>query len=265
LEAAGKPNSYESLLRTTGTSEFPLTTNGSLLTALSFITTFVVDGSSKDTLRRDLVRHVRSLNAAHSQDSFEDAMTFLSHSTLEGQRLLVIDNVDDPAIDLAPFIPRWENGVVIVTSRNASRGQLSPSAHLQLDVMSLQEAVELLVRGSGREWPPSAADKDTVITLAEELGCHPIALAQAISYMASTGYSTESYITRLRSYREVLLKDPAVNQLGMRYMTAFAAFDASYDVLPSSAQNTLHLLSFFHRQNFPLSNLSFALPRTTFR
>ena len=59
-------------------------------------------------------------------------MTFLSHSTLEGQRLLVIDNVDDPTLKLAPFFPRWENGAVIVTSRNSSRSQLSPNAHLQL-------------------------------------------------------------------------------------------------------------------------------------
>jgi hypothetical protein len=229
-----------------------LTYNSSLLTVSSFTSIFVVDGSSKDTLRRDLVRHVRSLNAGHSQDSFEDSMAFLSQSTLEGQRLIIIDNVDDPTLDLAPFFPRWENGVVIVTSRNASRGQLSPGAHLQLDVMSLEESVELLVRGSGREWPPSGPDKEAGITVAEELGCHPIALVQAISYMASTGYSAETYITRLRGYRELLLKDPATNQLDMRYMTVFAAFDASYDMLPSTAQNTLHLLSFFHRQNFPL-------------
>jgi tetratricopeptide (TPR) repeat protein len=179
-------------------------------------------------------------------------MAFLSQSIPDGQRLLIIDNVDDPKIDLASFLPRWKNGAVVVTSRNAERGQLSPSSHLQLDVMSPEESVELLVRGSGRQWPPSDSDRESAMAVAMELGCHPIALVQAISYMAKTGYSAHTYITRLRSYRDILLSDPATNQLDMRYLTAFAAFDASYDILPSNAQSTLHLLSFFHRLKFPL-------------
>jgi tetratricopeptide (TPR) repeat protein len=44
----------------------------------------------------------------------------------------------------------------------------------------------------------------------------------------------------------------------MRYKTAFAAFDASYEILPSNAQRALHLLSFFHWQNFCLDLISIA-------
>jgi tetratricopeptide (TPR) repeat protein len=124
--------------------------------------------------------------------------------------------------------------------------------------MSLDEAVELLVRGSGGQMPPSQSDKEAVTALAKELGCHPIALSQAISYMSNTGYTTQTYISRLCSYREQLLKDPATNQLDMRYLTAFAAFDASHDILPSKAQKILHLLSFFHRRMFPLDLILFA-------
>jgi tetratricopeptide (TPR) repeat protein len=185
-------------------------------------------------------------------------MLFLSQAIPDGQRLLIIDNVDDPKIDMASFLPRWKNGAVVVTSRNAERGQLSPSAHLQLDVMSLEESVELVVRGSGREWPPSDRDREAAMALAKELGCHPIALVQAISYMSKTGYSVDMYIARLRGYRDILLSDPATNQLDMRYLTAFAAFDASYDILPSKAQNALHLLSFFHRLRFPLDLVTLA-------
>lgn len=94
--------------------------------------------------------------------------------------------------------------------------------------------------------------------MAKELGYHPIALVQAIGYMSSTRFTAETYITRLRGYRHQLLNDPATNQLEMRYMTAFAAFDASYDILPSKAQSTLHLLSFFHRQNVPLGLVTLA-------
>jgi tetratricopeptide (TPR) repeat protein len=179
-------------------------------------------------------------------------MGFLAQPNVGGQRLLVIDNVDDPDLDLDPFLPRWASGTVIVTSRSISRGQLDPSTHLKLDVMTLEESVELLIRGCGRPWPPSESDIQAATSLAEALGHHPIALTQAVSYMHNTGISTETYISRLTSSRELVLSNPARSQVDMRYKTAFAAFDASYEILPSNAQKLLHLLSYFHWKNFPL-------------
>jgi tetratricopeptide (TPR) repeat protein len=179
-------------------------------------------------------------------------MVFLSQD-LGDQRLLIIDNVDDTTLELAPFLPRWRNGVVVVTSRNHSRGQLSPAGHLQLDVMTPEESAELLLRGSGKPWPPAEPDRKLAILVAEDLGCHPIALVQAVSYMYNTGCSPESYITLLRSNRDCLLRDhPAMSQVDMRYKTAFAAFDASYNILPPKAQKLWHLLSFFRWQKFPV-------------
>jgi len=224
-----------------GSGKFYLRFIVSSLISPSFRTVFFVDGSSKGSFQRDLVRYVRSLGTAHSQKTFDASMAFLAQP-INGERLLVIDNVDDPTVDLAPLLPRWSNGAVIVTSRSSSRGQLG-LYHLELDVMSLDESVELLVRGSRREWPPSESDKEAAIAVAKELGCHPIALVQAISYMSNTGHSAATYITRLRSYRKPLLNDPATNQVEMRYRTAFAAFDASYEILPPNAQKALRLFS----------------------
>jgi hypothetical protein len=219
---------------------------------LSFISCFFIDGSSEATIRRDIIRHVRSLGGHYSQISFSESMGFLAQPYVGGQRLLVIDNVDDPNLDLDPFLPRWTSGTVIITSRNVSRGQLDPSKHLKLDVMTLEESVELLIRGCGGPWPPSESDIQAATLLAEALGHHPIALTQAVSYMHNTGISTETYISRLTSSRERVLNNPARSQVDMRYKTAFAAFDASYDILPSNAQKLLHLLSYFHWKNFPL-------------
>ncbi|KIM20778.1 hypothetical protein M408DRAFT_30105 [Serendipita vermifera MAFF 305830] len=98
-----------------------------------FATAFFVDGSSEETLKRDIIQHVRSLGDAHSQKSFKEAMQFLSRPAQDGERLLVIDNADDPKVNILPFLPRWKRGTVILTSRNASHGQLGPSSHLKLD------------------------------------------------------------------------------------------------------------------------------------
>ena len=188
-------------------------------------------------------------------------MAFLSQGLEQSQWLLVIDNVDDPKPDLTPFLPRWRNGAVIITSRNHSRGQLSPPGHLQLDVMTLDESVELLSRGCGLQWPLVAASRPVVVAMAEELGYHPIALVQAISYMYNTGCSAASYIALLREHRHRLLRDyPATNQMDMRYKTAYAAFDAAYNILPPKAQKFWHLLSFFQWQKFPVELVTMAAP-----
>jgi hypothetical protein len=68
----------------------------------------------------------------------------------------------------------------MMTSRNVSRRQLSPQTHLQLGVVSLDELVEPLVRGMASI--PSEPARETVTGVARELGCHPIALVQAISH-----------------------------------------------------------------------------------
>ncbi|KIM21669.1 hypothetical protein M408DRAFT_80229, partial [Serendipita vermifera MAFF 305830] len=94
-----------------------------------FASVFFIDGSSKETIKRDITEHVRALGGAHSQKSFEESMKFLSLPVQGGERLLVMDNVDDPNLNISAFFPKWRRGAVIITSRNVSHGQLSPMGH----------------------------------------------------------------------------------------------------------------------------------------
>ncbi|KIM20619.1 hypothetical protein M408DRAFT_81743, partial [Serendipita vermifera MAFF 305830] len=224
-----------------------------------FTSAFFVDGTSKDTIRNGITRYVRSLGSAHSQKSFNESMKFLSEDAT-CQQLMVIDNLDDDSIELASFLPRWTDGVVMITSRSASRGQLSPSTHLKLDVMSLEEAVEMLARGMNA-WPLEEARKPAFKRLATDLTRHPIAIVQAISYMWNAEMTVETYTARLNTYRTKLTRDyTARNQTDrMKYVTAYAAFSASYDVMPRTVQMFCHILSFLHRQKFPLRLIMLAV------
>jgi hypothetical protein len=53
--------------------------------------------------------------------------------------LLILDNVDDPTINLA-------HRFIIVTTPNPTQSNLSPKAHIKVDVMSPEEAIEALLR-----------------------------------------------------------------------------------------------------------------------
>lgn len=172
---------------------------------------------------------------------------------------MVLDNVDDPQLDLTPFLPRWENGVVVITSRSPARGELSPSSHLKLDVMSLGESLEMLARGS-REGAFSEVTRPDFIKLAKELGHHPIAVAQAISYMWNTGIDAKVYTTRLVESRIQLASDhPATSQSSMRYRTVFATFHASYSIIRPDAQKLCHILAFFHWKKLPRALIKLAV------
>ena len=228
------------------------------LTSPSFTSVFFFDGSSEARIRADLVQNVHALGPQHSQLSFEGCLNFLAQPAPESPRLIIYDNVDDPELKLLPLLPSGSHCAIIITSRNRSLGQLNRNGHLELDVMSIGEAVELLVYPLNRHPPPTMSDINGARAVAEELGCLPIALVQARSHMFQTSCSASTYLERLVSSQDRLLALPVYYQRDMRHNSTYSAFDASFQVLPAREQKFLHLLSFFHWNKFPLELVSLA-------
>jgi hypothetical protein len=170
-----------------------------------FKSVFFIDGSSEGRLQADMVRNVRSLGIEHSQRSFQNCISWLSRPSSGPPRLIVYDNVDDPHLNIRSLIPQGKGCVIIITSRNHSIGELSPEAHLELDVMSMDEAIELLQYSSDPSIQSEEQAREDARPVAEELGCLPIALAQARSYMFQTKCSADAYLKRIIVYRDRLL------------------------------------------------------------
>ena len=228
------------------------------LTGHRFISRFVVDGSSEPRIRADILHHVRSLGIVHSQKSFDECLLFLSQPSADGPRFILYDNVDDPELDLLPLIPEGDGCIIFITTRNRSLGELSPDSHLELDVMSMQEGVEMLLFTPNNSNMPTEDAKKGAAAIAEALGCLPIALQQARSYMFQTKASPSAYLQRLATNRNKLLAQPLKNQRNLRYLSAYAAFEASFSKLSSRDQKFLWLLSFFHWSRFPLALVTLA-------
>ena len=212
----------------------------------SFESCFFLDGTSESRIQADMIRNVRALGTEHSQKSFKDCLAFLAQAPSNRTRLIVYDNVDDPDLDLVSLMPPGDSCAIIVTSRNHSVGELDQKGHLELDVMSMPEAVELL-----RHDDPRLTEQDAT-AIAQELGCLAIALTQARSYIFQTRCSGAAYLDRLKSSRDKLLARPVKHQRDMRYTSTYAAFDASFEKLDVWAQRLLRLLSFLHWSKIPL-------------
>ena len=187
--------------------------------------------------------------------SFKDCLSFLSLPIEDAPHLIVYDNVDDPELELLPLLPSGGNFAIIITSRNRSVGDISRNAHLELDVMSEDEAVELVLRDS----TSSSLTVEEAYAIAGALGCLPIALVQARSYIFQTRCSGTAYLEKLNSSRKKLLAQPIRNQRDVRYTSTYAAIDASFELLSIRNQRLLWLFSYFHWSRFPLELVTLAV------
>jgi hypothetical protein len=228
-----------------------------VLTSLRFSEILLIDGSSESRIREDITRYVRF--KANFEFPFEDCLLFLAQPSADRPRLIVYDNVDDPKLNLTSLLPRGNGCDIIITSRNRSLGAHSPNTHFELDTMTIAEAVALLLYTQTQSNTHMNQVRDDACAVAEALGCLPIALQRARDYMFHTKISAHTYLERLNDSRNEILAQPAeYYQMDMRYLSTYAAFDASITILPDRDRDLLRLLSFFHWSKFPLELFALA-------
>lgn len=115
---------------------------------------------------------------------------------LEEPALLVLDNVVDPD-EVARWLPRTGRVHTLITSTVRSVTHLG--AAVDIEVFSRKEAVAFL-----REITGAGGGDDAVHEaegLAEELGCLPLALAQAAGVIRTQGLTFAEYRQRFRRHR----------------------------------------------------------------
>jgi len=105
-----------------------------------FSDVFYVDATTKETIIADLKQIALAKGLGESEKNTLD--------WLSGQRkewLLLLDNADDPTLNLRSYIPSCSHGNILITSRNRNTCVYAPQ-FCQVSDMKPQEARDLLLK-----------------------------------------------------------------------------------------------------------------------
>ena len=118
---------------------------GLILNLSRFSDIFYVDASTKETISADLTNIALSKGLGESEKATLDWL-----SAQREEWLLVLDNADDPTLNLRLYLPRCSHGNILITSRNRDTCLYAPQS-CQVSDMSPEDARDLLLKVAHHE------------------------------------------------------------------------------------------------------------------
>ncbi|KAK6379724.1 hypothetical protein LTS17_005797 [Exophiala oligosperma] len=125
--------------------------------------------------------------------------------------LLVVDNADDPELDISEFIPAGAHGHVLITTRNPNVTIYATAGSFRLQGLDPEEAITLLLRSaypSDQASETGSTKRTLAQSIAAELGYLAIALDHAGATIRRKVYTLERYLHFYLGYRQRLLSSP---------------------------------------------------------
>lgn len=164
--------------------------------------------------------------------------------------LLILDNVDteEAAEAVDALLPRLQGGHVLLTGRLARWG--AEVEVLELDVLEEGDAVSFLLARTETRRRTAPDDERQAHTLAQELGCLPLALEQAGAFIAERRLTFAAYLATWREKREKVLTwfDPRVSHYPASVATTW---QTSFDRLSEPARRLLERLAWLAPEPIP--------------
>jgi hypothetical protein len=142
----------------------------------SFWGIFWIDGSSYENARYTFSKIAKMGGAEPNENAAKNWLSCLQH-----QWLLLIDNADDPDIDVTRYFPGGERGVILMTTRNPSNkvhGTIG-SRFYHFEKLETDEASDLLLKAANLPSPWELQTRTSAAKIAEALGFLPLALIHA--------------------------------------------------------------------------------------
>ncbi|KAH8822497.1 hypothetical protein DL96DRAFT_1684206 [Flagelloscypha sp. PMI_526] len=208
-----------------------------------FSEVFFVDASDQLTLENNLKAIA---NGSSDKPSVDDAMRLLR--TRRENWLLFLDNADDTALDLHPYVS-WPHGNVLITTRNRDVRSHAPKCNIWVDRLGVEDAMELLLRGVDVQ--ESSEIQNLALKIVQELGCLALAINQARAFLASGLCTPSSYLRLYVKNRKSFMEDKSIQTTDEYEYTVYTTWAVSFNKLSPAAAQLFELLSYMHHESIP--------------
>lgn len=143
------------------------------LTAARFWGVFWIDATSNETAQEGFLNIARRCKQQQNISSVQEWLSGRDHW------LLVIDNADDPALDISKYFPAGHQGTILITTRNPDCTKHSTVGSCRVDQMSPKDAVTLLLKSARVEEAERENGGKCAEEIVEVLGYLALAIVQA--------------------------------------------------------------------------------------
>ena len=221
----------------------------------SFWGVFWIDGTSDETAKHSY-REVARIGGV--DENINAAMTWLAGLTYPW--LLVIDNADEPDMEVEKYFPGGERGYILVTTRRPTLKRLGNvgEGFCELGRLDEMEAHDLLLKAAQEKTPWDERTQFLAKRIIEFLGYLPLALMCAGKAIAEGITTLEEYIPwfndnwnriRLQNKKSGRVIDEAGKNVFTPYEVMLKALAQEKSETAQDAIELLKTLSLLHHEN----------------
>ena len=181
--------------------------------------------------------------------------------------LLIINNADDPSLDIASLFPEGERGYVLVTTRNPHLRTHGTVGSQQFRGLEEHEAIQLLLRAADSPRPWNEETEGFSRRIAETLGYLALALIHAGALIMNHMCDLRNYLDFHQEYRRATgIRRSSIDATAEDQSIVNATWEHSLDILRlrrgqagEDAISILSIVAFFHFEHIRVDILSRAL------
>ncbi|KAF2787875.1 hypothetical protein K505DRAFT_353565 [Melanomma pulvis-pyrius CBS 109.77] len=176
--------------------------------------------------------------------------------------LLILDNADDPDMDISKYFPAGGNGHILVTTRNPNAVEYATAGHIRFRGMEPDEAISFLLKAAypkAADSPPDTPGKrELAEKIAIELGYLPLALAHAGATIRRNIYTLDKYLHYYLGHRKSMMGYPRLRSADeaniiTTWEIPFRKIISRGSVEHRDAVDLMHIFAFMHFETIPES------------
>lgn len=168
-------------------------------------------------------------------EKLDDFKRYLTNS--QEPWLLILDNADDPLLDISRYFPVGNRGTIIVTSRNPECRCHATVGSRELREMESDEAINLLLR-SGDLSKEDQNLRDVALPIVQTLGYLALAVNHAGASIRQKVSSLEKYLDVYTRHRKKLLSSQPVQASSDYKYAVYTTWEISVQSIKALAENT---------------------------